>query len=346
MSDPHPVPNPAAADIPRYYGLLYVDRRHDQHVNLRTRRDPVTVYVGCASLLAASARAAGESFAVLTNAAAELRSIADSCGFPSFDCVEMPFDLALPPGTRFFHAHHKLCVLEAMGSGALGSFVGLVDIDAVMQGPLSDRLGRAPGLHAYPMDAGFAGAGAGDLDLLIGQARARRQWYGGEFIAGDWKSMRRLAETCRALLPRYLQVLRQLRHVGEETIVSAALNLLEEEGAPIRDVGADRIVARWYSSRLPVVQAPLARALDALVLHLPTDKTFLQSHARKPFSADRFQAALLRRALRKSILRSLANPILGLAESEPKFAPRVWERRTASPPGARLFHRKDHEAAA
>jgi hypothetical protein len=327
MSVPHAAPNPAAADSPRYYGLLYVDRAHGQHVNLRSSLDPVVVYAGCASLLAASARAAGESFAVLTNAVEQVRSAVESAGFRPFTCVAMSFDLALPAGIRFFQAHHKLCVLEAIGTGALGPFVGLVDIDAVIQAPLSRRLGRAPGIHAYAMDADLAGGRASDLDLLIGPGRRPRQWYGGEFIAGDCASMRRLASVCRTLLPRYLELLPQLLHVGDETIVSAALNLLEQEGVPIRDVGAERIVARWYSSRMKVAQAPLAQALEAVVLHLPSDKPFLQAQARKPFELARFRRDLVRRAAAKSLLRSLANPFLSLADGERMFAPRVGNAR-------------------
>lgn len=318
-------PNPAAdTEPPRYYGLLYVDRAQGQHVNLRSSLDPVTVYAGCASLLAASARAAGESFAVVTNTIKDLRGTVEAAGFAPFPCVEMSFDLALPRGIRFSQAHRKICVLEAMGSGALGAFVGLIDIDAVLQGPLSERLGQARGIHAYALDAGLAGGRLGDLELLTGQGRARR-WYGGEFIAGDRLSMKRLAAVCRKLLPRYLEVLPHLLHVGDETIVSAALNLLEEDGVPIHEVGAERIVARWHSSRLPVAQEPLAQALDAVVLHLPSDKLFLQNQARRPFVAERFRDDLVRRARGKSLLRSLANPILGLAEGDHKFPPRVGD---------------------
>ena len=316
-----------AIDASRFYGLLYIDRKQDRHVNLRNSADPIAVYAGCASLLAASARAAGESFTVLTNALAELRSVVEAAGFPPFDCREMAFDLDLPPNTRFFQAHHKLCVLEALGSGDFGSFVGLVDIDAVMQAPLSKRLGRAPGIHVYAIDEGLADARIGDLDFLIGPSEGQRRWYGGEFIAGDSVSMQRLATTCMALLPRYLDVLPRLLHVGDEMILSAAVNLMEQEGAPIRDVGSERIVARWYSSRLRVAEEPLTQALDATIVHLPTDKTFLCDQARQPFTVKRFRHALVRHAFGKSLVRSLVNPVLNLAKGENKYAPSVWHTR-------------------
>jgi hypothetical protein len=323
---------PAPTEAANYYGLLYVDRTHDRHVNLRTSRDPVAVYVGCASLLAASAREAGESFAVLTNAADELREIARTHGFPAFECREIAFDLDLPRGTRFFQAHYKLCVLEAMGSGDLGAFTALVDIDAVLLAPLSRRLNPNRGLQVFGMDERLAGGQASDIERLIGPDRRPRQWYGGEFIAGDWDSMRRLAAKCRTLLPRYLEALPELTHVGDETIVSAAINLLVEEGAPVHDLGRERLVARWYSSRLPVLQEPLAQALEAVVLHLPNDKVFLQDRARRPFSAAAFRRDLVRHALGKSILRQAANPLLSLAQGQQKFAPRVWGARPLNRP--------------
>lgn len=333
MSSPHASPSPGGdATPPRYYGLLYIDRDHDRHVNLRSSLDPVVVYAGCASLLAASARAAGESFTVLTNAARQVREAAAAGSFLPFHCEEMSFDLALPADIRFFQAHHKLCVLEAMGSGALGSFVGLIDLDAVIQAPLSRRLGQAPGICAYALDEGLAGGRVSDLDLLIGPTRSPRQWYGGEFIAGDWMSMGAVAMACRALLPRYLDALPHLLHVGDETLVSAALNLLRQGGLTIRDVGAEGLVARWYSSRLPIPQPPLAEVLDAVVLHLPNDKLFLQNQARRPFEAERFRRDLVRRATGKSMLRSLANPLLSLVQGERKFPPRVGPARAIGPP--------------
>jgi hypothetical protein len=333
MSSPHAAPKTGAvADPPRYYGLLYVDREHHRHVNLRSSLDPVAVYAGCASLMAASARAAGESFTVLTNTAEQVGRAVESAGFPPFPCEEMLFDLALPPGIRFFQAHHKLCVLEAMGSGVLGAFVGVIDIDAVMQAPLSGQLGQAPGICAYALDEALAGARVSDLDLLIGQGTAPRRWYGGEFIAGDQTSIGVLAAVCRRLLPRYLDLVPQLRHVGDETLVSAALNLLQQEGMAIRDVGAEGVVTRWYSSRLPVRQAPLAEVLDAVVLHLPSDKLFLRNQARKPFETARFRRDLMRRVASKSMLRSLANPFLNLAERERMFPPRVGRPRATGPP--------------
>jgi len=311
--------------------MLYIDRAQGRRVNLRSSADAVAVYAGCASLLAASARAAGESFTVVTNSLKDVRSAAEAGGFAPFPCVEIAFDLALPHATRFAQAHRKLCLLEIMGSGALGSFVGLMDIDAVLQGPLSGRLGQAPGLHVFALDASLAGGRPSDIELLVGRSPARRQWYGGEFIAGDRLSIGRLAATCKSLLPRYLKVLPRLVHVGDETIVSAALNLLEQDGMPIREVGAERIVARWHGGRLPVVQQTLAEALDAIVLHLPSDKLFLQSQARKPFAPERFRHDLVRRARGRSLLRSLANPFLDLAEGKHKFPPQVGNLRAPDP---------------
>jgi hypothetical protein len=307
--------------------MLYVDRAQGRRPNLRSSVDTVTVYAGCASLLAASARAAGESFTVVTNSIREVRSATQAGGFAPFPCVEIAFALALPGAPRFAQAHRKLSVLEAMGSGALGSFVGLMDIDVVLQGPLSARLGQAPGLHAYALDASLAGGRPSDIELLIGRSPAPHQWYGGEFIAGDRLSIGRLAAACRSLLPRYLKVLPRLLHVGDETVVSAALNLLEQDGVPIRELGAERIVARWHGNRLPVVQQTLAQALDAIVLHLPSDKLFLQAQARKPFAPDRFRQDLVRHARAKSLLRSLANPFLDLAEGRHKFPPQVGNLR-------------------
>jgi len=320
---PDPFAAAPAADRLRCYGLLYVDRRHDKHVNLRPGKDPVVVYVGCASLLAASARWAGESFTVLTNAASELHRIAAEHGFPPFACKEIAFDLEIPRNIRFYQAHYKLCALDAMASGELGGFTALIDIDAVLLGGLSPRLGGLHGLHAYGIDEGLAEAHLGDLHRLIGHPRGPRRWFGGEFIAGDPAALRPLAAAVKMLLPRYLEAVPTLAHVGDETLVSAALNLLIEAGAAVHDVGPERTVVRWYSSRLRVRQERLAQALDATMLHLPADKSFLQEQARRWRGPERFRQDLMRHVIGKSALRALANPVLSLAEGERKYAPRA-----------------------
>lgn len=311
------------ADRLRCYGLLYVDRAHDKPVNLRPGKDPAAVHVGCASLLAASARWSGESFTVVTNAAGELHRIAAEHRFPPFACKEIDFDLDVPPGIRFHPAHYKLCALEAMASGALGGFTALIDIDAVMLGALFPRLGGSHGLHVYSIDEALAEGQMGDLRRLIGHPRGPRRWFGGEFIAGDPGALRPLAAAVKMLLPRYLEALPTLAHAGDETLVSAALNLLSEAGASVHDVGLERTVTRWYSSRLRVRQQRLAQALDTTLLHLPADKPFLQEQARRWRGPERFRHDLMRHVIGKSALRTLANPVLSLAEGERKYAPRA-----------------------
>ncbi len=244
----------------------------------------------------------------------------------------MSFTRDIPVGIPFYEAHFKLDVLAAFGNGSLGAQLGLVDLDAVLLGPVGETElnQRASDFVAYRLN-GYGGKWATlEADLLRAGAdpSGPLDWYGGEFIAGSADAFGRLSAELETLWPLYLGHLDQMQHIGDEAIVSAALSNLQLRGSTVKNAGqmpAPFTVARWWSSR---TQAPQQRFRDvstAALLHLPSDKEFLASYAEIPgrFAPEAFLRAYRSYVARKLVPRRLLNVLQGLTGRRRMYVPQL-----------------------
>ncbi|MCA3717245.1 MAG: hypothetical protein IM674_03220 [Brevundimonas sp.] len=281
----------------------------------------MAVYLACATLVARSAKACGESFTLLTNNAKALLAIADGLETEPINIEEIEFNVDVPKGIPFYQAHHKLSVLEALSKGHLGRRAALVDIDTFFLKPISQQM-PAAGVVAYDITQFVPASYTASLDTLIGEGRGRR-WYGGEFIAGSTSDFSQLWDAIRSLLPRYFSQVRDYPHIGDETIVSAALNRLAEQWGSVADAGSCQLIGRWWSSRTEAAYPPLASFRDTAVLHLPSDKPILAQlgkdwNGRSSLYAD-YRGAVAARVR----LRQAANGILNAIKRQNLCAPRM-----------------------
>lgn len=286
-----------------FYSLLYIDRERNRHANLDALHvDPVEVYVACAALSAMSARAHGIKLGVITNepelVAARLRAL----DLDDVPVVSIEFSLAVPKTKIFYSAHFKIDVIAALGTGRFGSRVGLVDVDTVFCNQIPDVLLELPpsSLAAYdvsrPDNPLHTGRGMlRDLAIVAGQPLRQPRWFGGEFLLGDAVAFAQLREVVGQCWPRYVRNIGRMFHVGDETPVSTALNLMSDAGFPVVDVGVTPSVIRWWSGGARHPQPAFDEIQNHLLLHLPFDKAFLAEQARIPFSKVRFLAAYRRR---------------------------------------------------
>lgn len=313
---------PASPSATRFYGLLYVQGRNDTHVNLKAAgQDALDVYIACASLTAQSAARCGEDFTLVTNRPDDIAAALERLGLPSVATVGVDFDLDVPSDIRFSQAHHKLSVIKAFGEGRLGPRVALVDIDVVFQQPMPADLG-ADGFDVYDLSAAIE---PGDLESLerLGGLRGATRWFGGEFIAGPAALFARLSQKIEALLPAYFGNLASFSHVGDETLVSAALNQLAAEGVPLRDAGPAGLVARWWSARTLWRQPAFSEIEQARILHLPADKPFLARAAANPALAADFRRHYRSELTKKLLLRHGFTLLERLAGRRGKIVPRL-----------------------
>jgi hypothetical protein len=291
------------------YGLLYVDARHDRHVNINSRQNSIDVYLLCAANCSRSFRRQGTAFKVITNDRDLLTARLARLDIPDLEIVEHQFTLAVPPRIPFFSAHFKLELYDAFGSGNYGDYVALIDIDTLLLRPLP----HSEDLAAYDIsDQVFPRYGRDvvirDLEIVAGQQLANGRWYGGEFLMGSATQFAKLAALIHLCWPRYVENIRTAHHLGDEMVLSAALNLYAMEHA-LADYGIQNNVTRWWSSRTFNQQAPFSRAVTAALLHLPADKVFMSranlGHFTNQPTLDAYQKYVRRKLMVRSIIPTL-----------------------------------------
>ena len=307
------------------YGLLYVDRRHNTPTNLKSRGvDPIDIYIKCAALCANSMAANEQRFRLITNDAKALRRRSIELGLQNLDIIEHSFKWTVPDGIPFYSAHFKLELLEAFATGHYGPHIGLIDIDTALCRPLLFPPLPPGGLLAYDIsDQIFPAYGAervrADLERIAGKALGKIRWFGGEFLLGDTMGFRHLSDLIAQCWPRYTAAVTELHHVGDEMIVSAALNMASENGQAIIDAGSASVVIRWWSARTGFRQRPFRQAKSHNLMHLPSDKPFLAEFAAEPFEGSAFLSAYESYVRKKLIRRNIYNVLTGLLGRPKKF---------------------------
>jgi hypothetical protein len=303
----------------RLFTVLYIDESQIQHSSVgRGALASKDVYIGCASNLLASCMRHGVRVEILTNQPDYVNAQLRRLGAEE-RAVGTSFRRDVPKGIPFHAAHFKLDAIRQLGSGAFGPCVGLIDNDVVMLDlPPAD-------LSAWTKDRLFVYDISDTVleeygdDLVLSDLRRvaaadlhSTRWYGGEFIAGSSAAFRILSERIELLWPVYKSLTGALHHVGDEMIVSAALNGLVDDGKiQCTDVGGERFrwISRWFSTRSRFRQMPLSYHLASSMLHLPADKRFIAASVSRPFEPGPFVWKYKKHVKRKLFLRKLVNSL-------------------------------------
>jgi hypothetical protein len=319
---------------PHFYGLLYVAEKN-WNPNLRSKnpidiilsRNPIDIYLSCAGLTAASLRAFGGSFALITNAACFLRDRCNELGI-RLDIIDHGFKWPVPKGIRFYSAHFKLDIIEAFSTGQFGEYLVLVDVDTVFLKPLvmpdlvSNRIFAyditSIDVEPYEMQRVHA-----ELELVAGRPLLETRWFGGEFLMGTASAFKVLSEKIRECWPNYVNSIGSLRHVGDEAVVSAAINLAVETGIPVGNADSVGGVARWWTARTRLPMPTFKEIEGQSLLHLPADKIFLADYPRCSFEGPRFLAAYRKYAARKLLVRSVVNSLSKCFGDDSRFVARM-----------------------
>jgi hypothetical protein len=310
------------------YGLLYADQEPSDHVNLgKTHVDPFETYMRCAATCAASLAYHGQEFHLITNREEYVRGRLKISRLPKMSVIGHQFSLKVPPKIPFRSAHFKLDVFEAFGRGHFGEYVGLIDIDTVMCAPLNLPLIAQKTIISYDIteqmisEYGDYGQLRRDLERVSGATVNSPRWFGGEFLLGHMESFRLISEQVARVWPRYIDLIPVLRHVSDETLLSAALAALPE--MEIVDAGESGLLTRWWTARTGFKQSPFEQVDRRSILHLPSDKPFLASWADRNFDPTTFIAAYKRSARLKLALRRIYNTSCGPLFGEKKFVARI-----------------------
>ena len=245
-------------------------------------------------------------------------------GHEALELLPHAFTMEVPRGINFQSAHYKLELLQAFGTGAFGEYCAMVDIDAVLLRAI--ELPDPGAIYFYDISPQhFGGAvppkAQADLDMVSGVHIDQPRWFGGEFKAGPAYLFKALGDEIAAMWPRYHDVARQMYHTGEEMVLSAAVNRMMQQGLPVRDAGAARMVARWWSLETKNPIGAWADAARCALFHLPACKQFLAGDF-APFDSESFltgHRAWARRRLPRELVKVASKRLRG----RPAHLPRI-----------------------
>ncbi|MBN3756617.1 response regulator receiver protein [Paraburkholderia sp. Tr-20389] len=203
-----------------------------------------------------------------------------------------PSTLTLSKMTRFYSAHFKLDMMEQLGATLReGELLMVLDTDMLALRPVDEELllrCQTIGVGAFDIsDQEFSAYGdarvIADLETVAGSRLQNPRWFGGEILLASAGFIAALVPRAHACFERYTRVIHELNHNGDEAFISAALNLLADDGFPIIDLGAHRAVGRHWSGN---THRDLRWFKGCSLLHLPGCKRLLERQARRPgFSA-------------------------------------------------------------
>jgi hypothetical protein len=312
---------------PIFHALLHVGERQDgnKHANIRGGGNPLDIYIRCAGLCARSVAYHGYGFRLVTDKRDWIERRFRNLGLEGVEVIEHDFMLAVPEGIRFRSAHFKLELYDLLGSGGMGDYVGVIDVDTVMTKQIEFPPADPNRLLAYDITKQIvAECGSdsvrSDLEHVSGRQLSACRWFGGEFLFGHPEAFRRLAASVFRIWPKYLQHVAVFHHVGDEMLVAAAM---PDADLSIGDAGQLGFVVRWWTARTKFEQIPFDVAAQRSILHLPSDKEFLANSALIDFCPKNLIARFRRKAGGKILRRrifSMGERILG---QESKYVARL-----------------------
>ncbi|MGF6770820.1 hypothetical protein P3T18_003299 [Paraburkholderia sp. GAS199] len=275
--------------------LVYVDVDASPGDN-STNRDPLS-YVDQAICLNNSLRRVEmPALTIMTNAPALVAErLAALAPEKRPALMTLTATIELPKDTPFYAAHFKLALMDQLAAALpADTMLLLLDADMVALLPLArDLLERCAqaGFGAFDIsDQVFPAYGServvGDLEIVAGRTLRNPRWYGGEFLLATPAALRRLVPRAREFYARYVRESQRLRHHGDEAFISAALNVLVDEGQTLIEVGAYQAVGRhWPGNNYRDVRWFRCCSF----VHLPGGKALLEKEARFPeFVPERF----------------------------------------------------------
>jgi hypothetical protein len=292
--------------------LVYVDVDANPGPNSRNR-DPLS-YVSQAICLNNSLRQVGmPKLTIVTNAPALVAPRLDKVTPERRPALmTLKATMELPKNTPFYAAHFKLDLMDQIaGRLPADTMLLLLDADMVALQPLSrDLIGRCAeaGLGAFDIsDQVFPPYGServvADLEIVADRRLKNPRWYGGEFLMATPAALRRLVPRARASYTRYISEIERLGHHGDEAFISAALNILADEGQGLIEVGAYQAVGRhWPGNNYRDVRWFRCCSF----VHLPGGKALLEREARfADFVPDRFWRHMRQAHLRGRVRHAL-----------------------------------------
>lgn len=272
------------------FALLHINENEQTGVNLRVKdfSKRISVYVNNAIVLSKTLSEKEIKFSLLTNNRAAIKDCILTPGDSShLKIIEIPFITKVPSGIRFYSAHYKLDAFRYMASLS-NCYSALCDLDMICINdipPCLHHIVSAKIPLCYDISDQVIPTYGSDViikDLsTINGVKSEGRWSGGEFISGTSTFFGKLVREIDGLYNKYISNIGSLHHVGDEAFTSAALEKLRRQGVYIGDAGTLGIVGRYWNSNVLHPQKPFNYFKNCFLLHLPSDKKFLSSLAKR-----------------------------------------------------------------
>lgn len=197
-----------------------------------------------------------------------------------------PFHFHVDPGTPFRLAHFKIDVWSHIAHFCTSSHACLLDLDIVGLPNSYDKLKK---LTDEKVDLFFYDQFSTQIrsygesvilrDInLLSPLITKKIWAGGEFLLGTTASFLAIYNCACSMHTTYLNSLNQLRHIGDEAVLTSAL-ISVSDSLSIKSVNQFSIINRIFLARL--LKGAKRQTLNDItgfsLLHLPSSKKFLAS---------------------------------------------------------------------
>lgn len=187
----------------------------------------------------------------------------------------MSMETKIPINLRFYSAHFKLDVFQYLCS-LRAKYLMLLDLDIICLNDIPDLFkaiisNQIPLVYNIKLQLKSKNIQQ-DLELMTGFNF--QDWYGGEIISGSSKFFGDLSNQINKLFKQYLNITDKLHHIGDETLTSAAINLLTRNGLKINDKH-ELVVNRYWNHPVTYIQKTPKDLNKYFLVHLPADKNFL-----------------------------------------------------------------------
>ncbi|MEQ1771477.1 MAG: hypothetical protein ABL879_16740, partial [Devosia sp.] len=216
--------------------VMHLEDVDGQHVNLKSRRPPLDLFLECTITAGKSFAKQGWPLLVLSDKPEIFVKRATELGYADSELPRVEhyaFSLDVPEGIRFRGSHFRLDLFAAIARGEFGPAAGFIDVDTVALNPI-----RMPELTdsqivtcPQPLDLNWKereGAIRRDIAVLSGATPEPPVWFGGEFLYGTAGAFGRLTEEFERVWPIYREQFRSLHYVGAEMMLNACLHAMTE----------------------------------------------------------------------------------------------------------------------